>query len=239
MDKNDEQPHDARKASAGAQNTAAPEKKEARWEIPYQAWPVTSMNVEFVTNLGFKHAGVAVVVNNGNERPGPQFSYGGRAMGEVVLMAEDSEQPEYFTRHQVEKWRETEQFPKRRLLGRFTEVERQHAGVLGQLFATYFALRMREKLKDTDGSRGEVRVGDCLHFKEVDGRDMWETDAYFYALAGSFHVRFTEFTNSEEVTIEVLSAPVHTLPAMTWAGFKQVAIVCEKLARLALGEQQQ
>lgn len=160
---------------------SAAQSKEQQWNFAPHDWCRPGMNVEFITEFGVRHLGSAILLVQ--QKLPPRTRNPVTMRESVLIMSEDTENPEYFTSHQVEKWRETEErAPRKRFLGQTFPDTMEHAGILTPLFVTYLNLRFNEKMKElkaegkADFYDNRSFSYDTRHFENEDGKHQWETD---------------------------------------------------------------
>jgi len=212
-------------------NNASPSSEETSWEDPRSARQLQlGANVEFITTFGVRHIGITARSSETPDHFRP-VGYGLPVSSIPVLFkSESTENPEYFSPHQVEKYRKTkETVPKKRLISVTNGNTQASTGILSPLFSAYFILRYYDKVSRFPS------LADCTfstsHYSNEDGKDQWETHIW---LGGSFNIELTEISGENAITV-LAKNQKHAQLDKTY-DFHQVAQAAEDVLRFLMME---
>jgi hypothetical protein len=179
------------------QKQAQASSPETEWQIPrHRGFPRYGQQVEFITTFGVRHLGIVLSVSNGL----PKDPGRGHGIPEIILMSESVNPSEYFSIHQIEKWRNTNELvKKKRFLGSAPEELLAHLGLQSPVFVGYTFLRLTEKLAEEDYKGRIPQAYDTKHYKNEDGLNQWETSIVF----SNKYVTLVEVEGNEKIKINL------------------------------------
>lgn len=203
--------------------------KETPWEDPRDAHRLQlGTNVEFVTIYGVRHLGIVAKAFENSDRPRPQWLSLPDGLESLLFKSESAENPEYFSQHQIEKYRVTKEVvPKKRLLNFVRPGLQTMLGVLSPLFASYIGVRYFDKVERP------FNFDDCQtaasHYRNEKGENQWETSIY---LDNTVSIMIIEVEGAGTVELHTRSRNGKEMKKSY--NFHQVAQATEEILRFAM-----
>lgn len=203
--------------------------KETPWEDPRDAHRLQlGTNVEFVTIYGVRHLGIVAKAFENSDRPRPQWLSMPDGWESLIFKSESTENPEYFSQHQIEKYRVTKEVvPKKRLLNVTRAGLQSVLGILSPLFSSYIAVRYFNKVErpfDFDDCQTTTS-----HYRNEKGENQWETSIY---LDTAVSIMVIEVEGAKTVELHTWSRNGKEMKKSY--GFHQVAQATEEILRFAM-----
>lgn len=206
----------ARTSAAGAVNQEDSKTAvEDPWYTPNERWPGREQFVEFETRFGERHVGKTVILAS---------EHRSNLLGEALFKSENTDQPLYFTRQQIAKWRAAPPLAIRRYRGAIDMFSEADVSPVVMMFVVYLNERYYDKYKSNKGYHRPPQNHPTKAWTEPDGKSSWETTVSFNN--GSVAV-FKHYEGEDHVVVEI--KPLIGESTIHFFNFKQV-MECAELA---------